>query len=82
MKEKFAELEAENEKLKATTSWQSADKLPTEEGIYAVNTPLGTIDGTYANLRELLDAMPGLIAYHRINNIKYFKLPPVEGNNE
>jgi hypothetical protein len=87
------ELEAENAKLKAEKAelfekfdklgWQSAEKLPEEEGIYAIMTNNGYEWEFRLTACSLQATLMNINVYHargyEFYDIKYLKLPNVEG---
>jgi hypothetical protein len=92
-RDKYSELEAENARLQAKNtelfekfdkfSWQSAEKLPEEEGIYAIMTNNGYEWEFRLTACSLQATLMNINVYHargyEFYDIKYLKLPNVEG---
>jgi hypothetical protein len=79
----FEQLEAENAKLKAelaATGWQSADKLPEEEGDYKLTMLMP--QGHWENLSATYTLMGARDTIYKLickgYKVKYLKLPDVE----
>jgi hypothetical protein len=83
---KAKEFKEERDKLKselASRGWQSAEKLPEEEGIYAIMTNNGYEWEFRLTACSLQATLMNINVYHargyEFYDIKYLKLPNVEG---
>jgi uncharacterized membrane-anchored protein YhcB (DUF1043 family) len=66
----------------AARDWQSADKLPEEEGFYVISVNNIILeDSEPTEVKDLQDTLTSLEYCKKMGyrNIKHFKLPPVEG---